>query len=90
MYADFKKTIWERVEIPDDKEEKFIQLLNENKIQTVNDVFEQLEEENLPTENIEDTEDYMSLEENDGCETIEVYRNEHSRVWDNKNLFDLN
>jgi len=77
-YVDIKYTMWERFYI-DDK-------------YSVDDIVNRINEDNLYditywNESIPDTSERLSIEDNDGNSTIEVFSEECNMVWDNKNGF---
>ena len=77
MHIDFKVTTWERVEILEEKKEHVLKLLKEGKVSCSNDLYnEQSESEGYTNYNCElliDTSEQMSVEENKGSSTIEVW-----------------
>jgi hypothetical protein len=88
MHIDFKIITWERVEIPEEKEEEVLELLKQGKIQSSNDIFENIEEEwiGLSYDVIAETEQQISIEENKGYSTIQAYgENDAVPVWQNGN-----
>lgn len=77
MYIDKKFTGWCRfyfpadLEIPEFESEKEVE-------EFINDYF-------IECENLYDTEEYMSVVNNDGNRTIEVYTDDNEIVWKNGN-----
>jgi hypothetical protein len=73
MYVDFKVTVWERVEVSEEKVDEVLAKLNSGEITTANDLFE---DELLPHVKligfVNETEEYVTPEENDGQSTIEA------------------
>ena len=84
MYFDFKKTIWERIEVDPKHEERVLQEIKSGKITTGSDVYRFVDGEYfINCENIDDTEEYMSVEENKGYSTIDVNDDEGETIWKN-------
>lgn len=73
MHIDFKVTCWERVEIPKEHEEKVKQALKEGKINSANDVFNLDYDMSLDCDMLLDTSEQLSIEENGGYSTVEVW-----------------
>lgn len=86
MHIDVKVTMWQRIQ------------LNENEGVSLEEVIELLEkfgpselwndekERFLPDyENMTDTEEYISVEENQGCSTMELYNDNGDLLWENSN-----
>lgn len=84
MYIDYKKTTWERIYIGGESEitkDELIALIKKHE-PTNYGLWEDLPYE--PTvENLDDTDEFMSAEENDGCSTIELYSEDHVQLWNN-------
>jgi hypothetical protein len=87
MYVDVKVTVWQRIELNERdgvSVEEVIELLkNEGPSELWNDEKVRFSPD---FENILDTEEYMIVEENDGCSTIELYDNEDKLLWKNAEL----
>jgi len=66
MYLDYKCTVWRRIHIPDDKNNK--EYILEKLKQGAEPLFTDAEYETLY-----DTSEDMTVEENEGCSTIELY-----------------
>lgn len=72
MYIDFKKTIWERVYLPDEMTVNEIKLLmDENSAAVLNNIL--IDEKGCNFENIYDSEEFIEPEDNDNQPTIEVF-----------------
>lgn len=84
MRVYFKVTAWESVEIADDfMFKKVVAAIESGEIETADDLIEMYPEE-TNYEGIElETSNQMSLDENDYESTIEVYSDEHNKVFDN-------
>jgi predicted HAD superfamily phosphohydrolase len=97
MHIDFKITTWERVEIPNENKKEVMSRLEDETIESANDLFNyQLKEDdsfmNLTHEKLDNVSDQMTIDENNGCSTIEVWdyddedtNNPMDLVWDNTN-----
>jgi hypothetical protein len=81
-YLDFKITTWKRLILNDNQDlEKTISELYEG--------FTPYDVESKECENLYDTEEFMSVYENDGCSTIEIYQND-KLIWDNSHISEIN
>ena len=85
MYIDMKKTLWERVFVPDDQEEVAMTLVKTLTSELLN---AKLTNEYVwKWENLVNTDEFISTKENDNQSTIEVYndgeKNEMILIWDN-------
>lgn len=88
MNFDFKITTWERIQVEDDMEELVLSALKEGKIESSNDIYDYLADEgdaNISSERLMEVEEQMTVKENFGNATIEVYENT-KLVWDNNEL----
>jgi hypothetical protein len=86
MKFDFKVTTWERITIDTDQEEKVLQAIKNGSINSVDDIYTLLEQDgdaNIETEMLLDFCEQMSLVENGGCSTIEVYDDNGEQVFKN-------
>jgi len=89
MYANFKVTCWEKVQISDIADgEKLLDLILEDKITSSNDIYDHLPNINLSYEFQVETEEQMTIEENDGQSTMEVYNDDGTLIYDNINGFN--
>jgi hypothetical protein len=72
--VDFKVTAWERVEIKDEYVKEVIEKINNRSISSSNDLIEFIEEKGDTFDYgfIPETEEQISLDDNDGYSTIEV------------------
>lgn len=69
-FVDIKVTVWNRVHFSDEANmQEVTDLIKQGNIESIFDENLGFEEE----ETLFDTEGYLSVEENDGCSTIEVY-----------------
>jgi hypothetical protein len=88
MKFDFKETIWGRIEVPKEHEQRVLEAIKSGRIETANDVFDFLPEcqDDLNFEYLEDTAEPVSLVMNDGFATIEVLDDEGVTVYENSEL----
>ena len=81
MEIHFKITTWERIKIPEGYESKVKELLEKGYITCGDDIYEWFSDNDenaynsLVCETVLDCNEQMTLEENDGESTIEVYEN---------------
>lgn len=78
-HIDFKVTSWDRLKIKDDQVEEAKALIESGAIANASDAMELLELDD-GTEPICDTEAQMTLEENSGNATIELYGEETAKI----------
>jgi phosphomannomutase len=87
MYVDFKVTVWERVWIPEDMEPEVKELVENGEIQTAQDIFdlhETYDDIASPTASyIDETEEYIDVDTNNGHSTIEIIDETGSTVFRN-------
>jgi len=82
MHIDFKITTWERVKIPKEKEAEVLKLLKEGKVTSSSDLYDQSESEgyiNYDCEQLVDTSESLTPEENGGSSTTEVWEHVSER-----------
>lgn len=90
MHIDFKVTNWERIEVPDELQEKILAGLKAGTIQSLEDIANLVEEDDLV--DYEQSVSYDSLncieqmtpEENGGCATIEAYSSKNEQLFNNE------
>jgi hypothetical protein len=81
-YLDFKITTWKRLYFKDDQDlDKTISDLYKG--------FTPYEIESEECEDLCDTEEFIGVNENDGCSTIEIYDN-NKLIWDNSYTSEIN
>jgi hypothetical protein len=88
MYVDVKVTVWQRIQL-NEKDgvsvEEVIELL---KNEGVSELWDDEKERFSPElENILETEEYMNIEDNDECPTIELYNDDNKFLWANGRLW---
>lgn len=86
-YLDYKATIWFRIPIENaDIIPEIIRKIENGS--TPNEIFNDLyeEDEYIFCEQIDETEEFMTPVENEGYETIEIFKGER-KVWDNRKLY---
>lgn len=73
MHVDFKITTWERVEVPPELEEVVTAKIKAGVITCSNDIWDILNGDDCNCNIIDGTSEQMSLDENDGFATIEIF-----------------
>lgn len=79
MYIDFKVTMWERIYVPKDQEQKVKELVKKGHITNGDDVYQWFADndeeqvQNLVNETLYDTSEQMTPEENGGSSTLEAF-----------------
>jgi hypothetical protein len=86
MHVDFLIKTWERIYIPEEMREEVLEKLKAGEITTANDIYD-LESaqgnESLSREVLDNTEQSVTLDENNGYNTIEVYGEEDTPIFHN-------
>ena len=83
-FVDFKITIWERVYIDDDKIDMVVEKIKNGEVVSSDDMYTQFEDRvAIHNEVMYDTGEQMTLDENGGNSTIEVYNGNHDDVYTN-------
>lgn len=90
MKVDFKTTIWERFDIPEELEELVKKEIHDREIQSGSELADFLDEHghDIKWEHIDDSCEYMDPEDNNGMPTLEIMEY-HDRelgyvvTWDN-------
>ena len=85
MEFEFKITTWECVTVDEEQEEKVLQAIKEGKVNSASDIFNLVDD--AYCEQLTETEEQMSVEENGGFATIEV-REDGDVVWGNGAIVD--
>jgi len=88
MYCDFKISTWERINIPEDIEDKFIELLKSGDIKSVSDAIWHFgAKANDNYEKLYDVDEQLTPFNNGGAPTIELHTSDNMVVddiiWDN-------
>lgn len=76
MHVDFKITTWERVEFDEEHNEAVRQAVIDGKITSANELIDFLADRgdgNFTCEKLTDVDEQMTVEENGGCSTVEVW-----------------
>ena len=76
MYLDYKCTVWRRIHIPDDKNDK--EYILEKLKQGAEPLFQDADYETLY-----DTSEDMTVDENGGSSTIELYDDDNELIFKN-------
>jgi hypothetical protein len=87
-HLDFKISSWKRIYIPDDKVEEVIEKLKNGDVDTPYDL---VEEEGIyfnPSGHDEECEEPLTVEENDGASTQELYDNDGNIIYKNGTIED--
>ena len=89
MYIDYKKTTWERIHISetDQKEltnDEIIKFVKQN--QQNNTLLWDVVSEDLSVEQLVESDEFMTPEDNEGCSTIEIYNDDGTLLWENCNI----
>lgn len=80
-YLDVKVTTWERAYIKDEDVEEVLRQLEIGEINHPSDFYESFDV--LDTETLLDTNTYMSVEENEGFSTMEMFNEKGNVLWAN-------
>ena len=72
MHVDFKITTWERVSVPEEREEEVKQKIESGEISSASELCDFLEGDAY-SEKLFDVDEQMTPEENGGSSTIELY-----------------
>lgn len=87
MFIDFKTTIWDRIYIndtvPQSIKEQLIKLVKDKEIIDANQCYGFYPDIDDSYELLNDTQEPMSLEDNDGCNTVELYDDNNNLIWGN-------
>jgi len=75
MKFDFKVTGWERVTVPEDKEQLVLDAIKNGTVETSSDVYDLLDDDGVDYEVLDDCNEQMTVEENGNQATIEVREN---------------
>ena len=79
MYIDFKVTMWKRIYVPKDKEDKVKELIKKGYITDGDDLYQWFTDnfetgtQDIVNETLYDTAEQMTPEENNGSSTIEAF-----------------
>jgi hypothetical protein len=84
MYVDVKVTVWQRIQLNEDEsvtEQKVIEMLKEN--EPYIGCLWRDERLDPYCETIDDTEEYITIADNNGNCTVELYDNNGKLIWEN-------
>lgn len=81
MHVDFKITTWERIEIPEEHQSEVLDKIKKGIISIPQDVCEEIGHDE--TEMLNDYKEEITIEENDGQRTIEVYDDNYQLIHQN-------
>ena len=85
MQFDFKITSWVRASIPEEDEKRILKLIESGKICNVFDLMDELSNTSYHIKPLQDTWEEMTVEENGGASTIEVYDGDGDIIHSNAN-----
>jgi penicillin V acylase-like amidase (Ntn superfamily) len=88
MYIDFKITAWERVTIPDELKTEVLRKLKSGEITSSNTLYNAVDCEDLFYQIQDDSGSQLSVEENEGDETICAY-DEMEEIFSNGKKIEL-
>jgi hypothetical protein len=84
MYVDIKISLWERIKIPKHLEKDFSKKLLHNEITSPEDAIlflgDQIDDNR---EKLEDTLQFVKIENNDGEPTMQLFDNRHTLIFSN-------
>lgn len=81
MDFEFKITTWEKVTVDEKHEEMIKEKIINGEITSANDIFKFVED--ATCEKIDDVDEQMTLEENGGMSTIEIFNDDNELIWQN-------
>ena len=82
-YLDFKVTSWKRIHVPDELIEEVKIKLSNGDVDTPYDLLEEKGYYSLDMGVDEQCEEPMTVEENDGACTQEIFTDDGERIWSN-------
>ena len=80
MYIDFKITTWERAIINNGDEKAILEGFKNGTIGTPDEF---PNDADISYEKLDDTDEYMSVDENDGFATVEIFNNNNEIIYTN-------
>lgn len=72
MYFDFKITVWERVNVPEEIQQEVLELIKKGEITSTEDLYQKYPNEDISHKSLDNTEEQMTPSANNGCATIQV------------------
>ena len=83
MYIDYKTTIWQRIHLDNSltKEQILEILYNKEGTRDIEEIYDKCN--GVKNEILYDTEEFITPKDNDGCNTIEFYDDNHNVIWNN-------
>jgi hypothetical protein len=84
MNFDFKVTVWERITVEEEDEQKVLDAIKNGTVTCSNDIYNLLSDsDNISCDFLDDTIEQISLEENDHQSTIEVVGDDGGSIFTN-------
>lgn len=83
-HVDFKITTWERIELEDSQVKEVKKLIEEGKVTSANDMFEYFND--IHCFKLDDVDVQMSVEDNQGNPTIELFGDDSETICTNENI----
>lgn len=85
MYVDVKVTVWQRIKLNEDEDVSAEDVIEKLKLHEPWLGFLWNEEKfSIDWDTITDTEEHMTVEENGGCSTVELYDDDGKLLWENE------
>ena len=86
MYVDVKVTVWQRIQLNEDEGVSLEEVIDLLEKFGPSELWDDEKERFSPDyENLTETEEYISVEENQGCSTMELYNDDDELLWENSN-----
>jgi hypothetical protein len=85
MYVDVKVTVWQRIQLNEEDGVTLNEIKNTIENEGVNALWDR-KDCDISWETILETEEYMSVSENGGCSTVEIYDDDGNLLWENAEI----
>ena len=82
MQVDFKISVWERVEVPEEKKEMVLKALKNGEVSTANELLELIDDATYFGK-MDDTEEDLTPADNNDNPTIDVLNENGETIWQN-------
>lgn len=85
MDFDFKITTWERVQVSAEHEQQVLEAIKNGEITSASDVHDFVDEQEgfVETQRLMEVDEQMTIQENGGCSTIEVFDDSREIIYKN-------
>ena len=84
MHIDFKCTVWERINVPDELKKEFEEKVRSGEISSSDEAFGVFGDKiDGLYESLPDTGEQMNITENDMQSTVELWDDKEDIIWDN-------